>query len=86
MLSTLGALSSLSGHLTQQTTHTATEVANTEHGGSSYRDTQTSTSGEAHASGVGSYLNLLYSEDHPTQVCSSFELKFNSSLKCKKIM
>ena len=86
MLSTLGELSSLLGHLTQQTTHAATEVANREHGGSSYRDTQASTSGDAHASRMGSHLDLLYSEDRPTQVCSYFELKFNSSLKYEKFM
>lgn len=75
MFSTLGALSSLSGHLTHQTTHATTEVGNREHGGLGYGHTQASTSSDPHASRTKSYMDLLYSKDHPTQVCTSFELR-----------
>lgn len=42
------------------------ELGNRDHGGLGYGHTQASTSGDPHASRMDSYIDLLYSEDHPT--------------------
>lgn len=76
MLLKLGALSSLLGHLTHQTTHVVIEVTNKEHGGSGYGNIQPSTLGDPYASMTYSFMEMKFSEDHPTYVFTSFELRY----------